>query len=366
MRRLLLALAAIVISLGEGAAQDAAVPAPPADKLEAITHGGIDDYVLPAHDSLRSETGRFKQQIDAYCSAPTAASRDALRTGFTNLLIAWAGTDFLQFGPLTRQNRFDRFAFWPDPHGTGERQLRQWLAAQDAAMLEPGAIARQSAAVQGLPALERLLFEAPRGLTIAMPPETYRCEVARAVAGNLVAIAAEARAEWDGDKGWRALMLSPGTDNPVYQKPPEPVVELLKALLSGIERLSDQRIQPARGPGPQFAKASRAPYALSGATIAYWRASADSLDRFARALRLGSVLPEADRQLARTAEAEFGNLKSALGAVGNELEPALTRPEPRARLGEALAILRRLRDLMGTGLPGAAGLTPGFNALDGD
>jgi predicted lipoprotein len=342
------------------------VPPPPADVLTRMTISAVDTYILGALDRWKASTAGYGATLAQYCRAPSADGRTELRTGFADLLVAWAGVDFLQFGPLARDARADRYAFWPDPHGTGERQLRQFLAQRDPAILAPGALAKQSAAVQGLPALERLVFDGSDALASAATPIPFRCDLAKAVAANLGAIADAVVAEWQGDRGWRALMLAPTHDNPVYIKADEPVVELMKALISGLERLSDQRISPARGPMPQAARASRAPYAMSGATPAYWRASADSLTRFAEALGLTGLVPPDKAAMASDAATQWTKLHDALAAAGNDLEAALTSPGPRAKLGDALTTLQRLKTLFGTEIPATVGLTTGFNALDGD
>jgi predicted lipoprotein len=212
-----------------------------------------------------------------------------------------------------------------------------------------------------------LLFGASNGLLAAAQPDPTRCALAQAIAANLAAIAAAANADWQGDTGWRALMLSPGPDNPVYLDPNEPVADILRSLLQGLEVLRDQRIQPARGPMPEAAKASRAPYWRSGSTIAYWRASADALLRYAMAAGLTDLAPKpTGNALKREAEFEFENLRKALGALAPPLDKALTDPKSREKLGYAMIVLESLRSIYRNQLPGAAGLSPGFNALDGD
>ena len=86
--------------------------------------------------------------------------------------------DFLRFGPMAQEGRYERFAFFPDVHGTGARQLRRFLATEDEALLKPGALREQSAAVQGLPALESLLFSGSKALLDAEDAEPYRCALA--------------------------------------------------------------------------------------------------------------------------------------------------------------------------------------------
>jgi predicted lipoprotein len=335
-------------------------PAPTAEALQAATQRAVDGYIVGAYDALAAQTATFADGLTAYCATHDLSQAASADYGFTALLEKWAGVDFINFGPISRDTRFDRFAFWPDPHGTGDRQLRQFLARPDPAILAPGALRKQSAAIQGLPALEILLYSGTKS--------PIACDLAKAIAANLHEIAASAAEEWKGDKGWRALMLSPGPGNPVYTDANQSLTDVLRALLLGLEVLRDQRIQPARGPMPDAAKASRAPYWRSGSSIAYWRASAAALQRYAEAAGLTQLVASGDtaRALNTASEFEFRNLAGALGAVSPPLDKALVDPQPRGKLGYALLVLQSLRAIYQTQLPGAAGISPGFNALDGD
>jgi hypothetical protein len=361
-------IACAVAPVGSWAQEGGPAPSPPTpEALAAVAKGAVDDYLVPAYADLETAARQLSAGLSSFCAAPANEAADDVRAKFLVLLQKWAGVDFVDFGPMQRDNRASRFAFWPDPHGTAERQLRQLVARPDPKILEPGELAKQSAAIQGLPALEVLLFGASSGLLAAAQPDPTRCSLAQVIAANLAAIATAANADWQGDTGWRALMLSPGPDNPVYLDPNQPVADILRSLLQGLEVLRDQRIQPARGPMPEAAKTSRAPYWRSGSTIAYWRASADALFRYATAAGLTDLAPKPTGDaLKHEAEFEFENLRKALGAVEPPLDKALTDPEPREKLGYAMIVLESLRNIFRNQLPGAAGLSPGFNALDGD
>src|SRR4051812_1119257 len=174
-------------------------------------------YIIPAYGELDSATGALSSALSDFCAAPVPERADALREKFAATVRAWAGVDFLRFGPMAQDGRYERFAFFPDVHGVGARQICGFLISQDDALLKPGAIAKQSAAVQGLPALESLLFSDNATLLLPAPPEPFRCKLAVAVAENMRKIAGEALAGWQGDKSWATLLENPAADNQVYR-----------------------------------------------------------------------------------------------------------------------------------------------------
>jgi hypothetical protein len=220
--------------------------------------------------------------------------------------------------------------------------------------------------VQGLPALESLLFSGDDALAGAATPDRYRCALAAAVAGNIARIAGEAQEGWTGPDGWQALIENPGPENPVYRTEKEAVTEILKALLLGLEQTRDHRLVAALGETPDKANARRAPYAMSGNALSYLGASARALEDFAETADLASLLPADAAWMADAARFEFANLARALDTGGDDLAAALADPAAREKLAYAAIVLRSLRDIFQLQLAPAAGLSPGFNALDGD
>ncbi len=186
MTRALALLLAVLCAAPAAAVTDADVA--------AVVERSVRGSILPAYDALAEDAGAMAQALESYCGEPTSEEREALAPAFAALVEGWAAADFFRFGPMASEGRYERFAFWPDPHGTGQRQLRRFLASKDETLLAPGTIAKQSAAVQGLPALDSLLYSGNDALVADDAPDAFRCALAGAVAGNVAAIAEEARA----------------------------------------------------------------------------------------------------------------------------------------------------------------------------
>jgi uncharacterized protein len=373
MLRLLFVLAAIAGGVASAAAQNAVtgegtpiVPVATEADYQRVVENAVNDYIVPAYGRLERAAAELKPAVAEVCRAASADSRDALEKAFIAAITAWADVDFLRFGPVVQEGRYERFAFWPDVHGTGARQLRRFLASEDEALLAPGALARQSAAVQGLPALESLLFSGSKALIASEAPEPYRCALAETVADNLKTIATETLAGWSGEKGWAALIEKPGPRNPVYRTHAEAMTEILKGILTGLEQLRDHRLVAALGDSPDQAKASRAPYNSSGQALAYMSASADAVKRFADASGILRLLPDNQTSYANSVGFEFRNLEGALGSAGTDLEAALADEALRGKLTYAAVVVQSLRDLFQKRIAVWAGLTVGFNSLDGD
>ena len=246
--------------------------------LQRVVEATVSAYVLPAYDTLHRQTTVLVETVDKFCRSPSSNNADAARAAFSEVLSAWAAVDFLRIGPMAQGGRYERFAFWPDVHGTGARQLRQFLARRDESLLDLRALAEQSAAVQGLPALESLLFSGSKALRKSAPPDPYRCALALAISRNADLIAAETAAAWRAE--WASILTTPGPGNPVYRSPDEAMTEILRAVLTGLEQLRDHRLVPVLGDASKPALASRAAYnpsvrlsRISGPRLPRWSSS---------------------------------------------------------------------------------------------
>jgi len=336
-------------------------PGPSVEGLTAVARKAIADYFIPSYENLRTATAKLVEVMQESCKSPTTEPSEAVRAAFTDVLKAWARVDFLRFGPMAEKARLERFSFLPDPHGTGARQLRQILAKPDPALLEPGAIARRSAAVQGMPAFEVLVFGGSDDAETA----AYRCQLALRIAENLNLIANEVVAEWTREGGWRDLMLSPGGNNIVYRDATEPLVEILKAIVTGLQQMRDQRLLPALGKSIAVAKPMRGPFVRSGLSFVYLDASADAIEELVERSDVFSLTPADAATLLAATEAAMSEFRASI-AVGKPWTEALVDPASYDKLQHAFDVLKTLEDIFNFRFAEAAGISPGFNALDGD
>ena len=274
------------------------------------------DYIVPAYAGscdARQRAG-LTASSRTFATSPTTRPATRLAAAFADTIRAWAGVDFLRFGPMAQEGRYERFAFLPDVHGTGARQIRRFLASEDEALLEPGALAGQSAAVQGLPALESLLYSGDERAAQGRRARSHSAaDSAAAVAGNMRRSPPRRFSAGQGESGWAELIEEPGPENPVYRTHAEAMTEILKAILTGLEQVRDHRLLPALGETPEEAKASRAPYNASGpGAPLHRRVRRTRLQRFVETSGILGLVPEQQAMdYANSVGFEFANLKRA-------------------------------------------------------
>ncbi len=338
---LLLALAVASPAAAQIGGEEEAAPL----DFRAILEDGLKGAVEPAFADFTASAEALATAAAAHCAGTSA--RDAATSAYAATYAAWMGPELYRFGPVEESGAVLKVNFWPDPKNAAGRFLTQLRAASPEDQGNPEFIAKQSAAVQGLPALERLYFG-----------EGDPCPAAQGIAGNLARIAAELEAAWeDPTEGWASLMRHPGAENPVYQTPSESAVALYRALDQGLEVLADRRL------GRPMERARLAEAWRSDLSAANMRAQFDALRKLYDAAFARFDPPESFAPLAPL----WTETQAALKALPDPLdEAALAAPEGKAAVKTAHDAVKRLRRALGVRLVPTLGVGVGFNALDGD
>jgi uncharacterized protein len=333
--------------------------APPAPMSHtAMVKTVIEQHIIPHIDAMKAAFAPLPDAVGALCKSGSPQDAKALDDRFRRAVIAYAGVDHLRFGPMQQNGRREQISFWPDPRGFVARQMRLLLLNKDDGIAKPGALAKQSAALQGLPALENLMRSADVPLGPAEAAH-YRCVVAEAIANNLVRLADEVSDGWEKSGGWADKMLHPGPANDTYKNESEPAVEVVKALIVGLSLVGDVQMKP------QVDNAMRLspPYDKSGLRKDFYAANVASLRQLYNTLDLESYLQPNMLWIKDWVAGTWRTLESSDGAGGRAPHaPREDAPTPR----EVFDRTNMLRNMVANRLSVAAKLTVGFNELDGD
>ncbi|PWC37913.1 imelysin family protein [Azospirillum sp. TSO35-2] len=367
----------IVLGLMSAAAAVAALlPGAPAlaarrtDKDSDFLGGMVRTHALPRFDALVTAATAYADTLDRFAANPTAAGLEEGRAAHLAVTDAWAAVQHLRPGPLTINLRADRLSFWPERPGVVQRQIAQILRDHDPKLLQPGALARQSAAVQGLTVLERLLFD--DGVTVdgftGSDAKHYRAQLAAAAARNIAVIATEAR------DGWKELEapLAAGQPTVLGPTPAEAVNTLFASAITAMQVVIDQKLMAPLGPGIDDAKPAVVEALRSGRALRNIALNLGGL----RALLMGehggpgfiALLPDNDdgATAKQAIDESFAAAISAIDAVPEPLNKAVTDPATRKKTESALRLIKAARvEMLGTLAP-LLDITLGFNELDGD
>ena len=362
------AILALITSLANPSPAAADKTAEPSLKVLQMKRimAAIDGHVIPRLGILVASAESLAGETTSYCKNGQPDHWVRLRASFAKTVVAWATVSHLQFGPIVKNARAQRVSFWPDPRSIVWRQLKRVVAKQDESLLVPGAIGNQSVALQGLSALELLLDKKIPTGDGATASDSYKCKLAAAIADNVVTITQTEYAEWKSENGWRATWLSqhPNADETSHSAA---MTALVKSVLTGLQVIREQQVLILQKTLTGEGKTSRLPYFRSGLSTLYLRASVEGTCELLGKIDLGyfapkdmswikAWLPDACRILnQRAANTEIPKSKHAFPGKLDAFD-----------LRQLRFYTNSLRQIIGRQIAPLAGLTIGFNELDGD
>lgn len=362
--RLLLALLA-GLGLGLGLAAPAMAASAETTKLDVVRNA-IDGYIRPGYAAMASDAAAMAAAQAALCDRPSAERLSEARQAFAGLVASHARIEFVRFGPIVTDNRAERFLFWPDPKGIALRQVQAIIGgASDAAATDAKGLRGKSVAVQGLGALEFVLFGTGAD-SLAGAEGAFRCRYGAAIAENLSLIARDVSAEWRAGAGFAESLTNPAPRRPAYRSIDDSLEEVVGIFIFGFEAIRDLRLQPAIGASLEKANPNAWIYRRSNLTKTSLQADFTGLADLFKASKLGGVLPTPQHWLADTLSFEFGNAGRALQTIGAPLKDAVTSPDERVRLATLLTLTQTLQRTFTDQLAPALGFSAGFSSLDGD
>ncbi|PDQ17302.1 peptidase M75, Imelysin [Mesorhizobium sanjuanii] len=340
-------------------------PASAAVKASEIIQRAIDGFVRPAYASLHQHAETLTKSMGNLCAAPSQKELDAARAAFSATVDAWSVAEIIGFGPIKENNRLERMLYWPDRKSIGLKQVQAALAGKDPTATDPLQLAGKSVAMQGLGALEFVLY-GDGAETLAGKEDPYRCAYGAAVAGNIETIAADVSDAWNKPGGFAALWANPGPQNALYRDGTEAVTELVGVLINELEMVRDVRLKGFFGGSPEDDKPKQAIYWRSQNTGASLAGNLSGMDALFEASKLGDALPQDSRWMAESIHIQLVNGAADASAVKGPVDKALADPAQRQKLDHFSLVTSSLTTLIGTRLTAEFGLTAGFSSLDGD
>jgi len=315
------------------------------------------ERLAPAHAAFADAAEGLSGAVGAYCAGPDAARLEAARAAFLDAADRWMAIQWVGFGPDVFLMRSTRIQFWPDPRNTIGRQLSEALSEEREDLLEPAALADASVALQGLPALERMLFADTR-----IDDSAYACALARAIAANTADMAGTLARAWQ---------------DPAAAQAPTPegaalIGEVYRGVFEHLTAVVERKLRPVLGETPADARPRLAESWRSERSLSNIARNLDGVagvvggpdgPGFAAVLRGPAGAPEVADRLAALLDAAR---ETAGGLSGVPMAAAVAEGPRREDLMVLASTLEDLRRHWEGPVGDALGLRVGFNSMDGD
>lgn len=325
----------------------------------------VEDAIKPGFAGFAEAARDMRLAMGGLCDEPSAAGLDEAQEQFKAVVIAWSRIENYRFGPLMKDNRSDRILFWPDRKGIALKQVQAILATKDASAIDVATLKGKSVAVQGLGALEFVLF-GTGAETLTAPEGDFRCDYGNAIAGAVSDVAAEMSVEWYDAPGIATRMIRPSEADADYRSNDEVLTELVGVMAHGVEAIRDQRILPFLGRDGEAPKPKSALFWRSGMTVPTIANSFFGLRMLLNNSAIWQYTPTVQFWIGQDALAEFDKVEVEVAKLTGTVEEAVNDPVQKAALEAIVGSSQVLGKLTGEDLPAALGLSVGFSSLDGD
>ncbi|MEW7009045.1 imelysin family protein [Lentilitoribacter sp. EG35] len=351
-----------VASLGILLTTQQAIAAPTTDQVKSVMRQTIEDVVRPAYQNFGAQTELLKNQVSQLCTSPNNAALSTAQNQFTTTAHSWASIELFRSGPVMDKNRLERVLFYPDRKSTGLKQVQRLVAKGDLATIAPDIIDQKSVAVQGLGALEFLLFGTGHS-ELSTKVNSFRCQFAASVTNNLHSIATELQTKWNSE--YSEQWINTGQKNSVFINDQEAVIELLGTVVHGLEAIKDIRLKAFLREEQQRDRPKSALFWRSENTLSMMKANLEFVHSLLRDGGLYSLVGKNSR-IADQIEFELKQNKKAINAIEGPLLEALKDPALRKKLVYFGTSLTFAIDRIDQQFAQELGLSSGFSFSDGD
>jgi predicted lipoprotein len=309
----------------------------------------VDRFIVPHYQALSLTADAQEKAWAEFCAKPDEMGFETLQRAYLATADSWSQIEFLHYGPIDDEFRAERLSYWPERKNATAKALTELLEKDGDKDLAPEVFVKSSVAVQGLPALERLLFDDKAQTEMLNGTrKTRRCAVGQAIAWNVVTIAHDVRLGWTNDVA--QSLVKPETAK-------EATSRIATDLLSSFALMRDTKLRPMLGKDA----ASARPMLAEG-----WRSKRS---KRALMLNLETALDLAKLIMAGKdgdTPATVTTASSFAQALPEDFGAAVSDIKQRQQFYLVLDALAAARDKAHVEIPAVLGVTVGFNSQDGD
>lgn len=321
----------------------------------AINIAVTDELIIPAYQNLEASSLELISATENFCADLSEPNLDDLKLAHQRAMTSWQAIQHIQFGPITYFNWNYRMQYWPDERGATGRQLSSLIASQDEAALTSDSFARQSVGIQGLPALEIILYE--DDALNEFQNNNFLCLLSGTIARNINEISSGVTQRWLDE--YRDLVLDPVEDG-FYEDAEDLSIDFLKALQEAIAKIRDLKLAPALGESFASSRNRSAESWRSESSMANIKTNIVNLESLFRAYT--AAFYEEDVSAVNNI---FADLAVSLADLPDSLSAILLDEALYAQLQSLHAEIEELHEALETALKNTD-LYLGFNSLDGD
>lgn len=323
------------------------------------------EYIQPRYADLFTKSQTLRSAATELCQSASKQNLELAQSEFIGFANSWARIEWFRVGPIMSKNRVERILFYPDRKSTGLKQVQRALLNQDQTVTNFNRLAQKSVAVQGLGALEFILFGT--GFEdLQSATGSHRCRFANAVAQNLEHISKTLSDGWANGSMAAQFWINPNDENPLFRDDNEALNVLIGTLVHGLEALKDVRIGAFL---KEEAKLDRPKSALmwrSENTIGMIENGLEGLNELFDKSGIETLLGAENRNISDAIRFEFNQAINTARILNKSVFDILADNEERQKVSYLKLAIGFTMSRIDENLSRQLGLSAGFSFGDGD
>lgn len=338
---------------------------PSKPEIERVLKLTVNNIVRPALLSFSNSANAMSSSMKELCTNPSMKKLENSRAAFKQVAIAWGGIEHFRSGLILEENRLERILFYPDRKSTGLKQVQRRLLNKDVTLTDLKSMQTKSVAVQGLGAIEFLLFGSGYE-ELKTSSGSFRCDFAKTASQNVEAISNEVLTSWNGGSAYTKGWMNAGTSNSVFANEQEAINELLGILVHGLGAVRDIRIGGFLNKEAKYDRPKSALLWRSQSTVPVLKANFEMLEALMVKGGLYSLVKEDLNGTVNSLQFEFMQINYALNSIEPPIVDALQDEDQRKKLVFLKNSLGYLIERIDGEFALMLGLSSGFSFSDGD
>ena len=320
--------------------------------------------IQAGYGELNTQAVKLVETVQHHCAATVQAQEQSLvqvKAQWQATMLAWQRIQWVRFGPIATNNDDWKLQFWPDKKNLVARKVQEILNQKQP--ITQKHIAEASVVIQGLSALEYLIYE----------PAVQRshCELLVAVAENVNVVSASLKTQWQSDGPFVTQWIQLSQTERAANLPNQAVGEVFDGLLAQMERIKLDKLGGPLGlknrtkkPNGYFAESWRSGTSLNNikANVAAFRLIVEGQGVGLVALLKHNHQSDLAHQLLQ----QVIQIQDTLATINVPLNKAVLDETNRKQVEALHNEFGALNSLLKNKVAPALNVSLGFNANDGD
>lgn len=331
----------------------------------------VNQHIVPSYQRLLKSSIQLQNDIASYCKPLKMTESDkkedkghldqqavSISNNFKQLYLNWASVQPINFGPITYLKRQTRMQYWPDKHNVGSKQLRRLLADERSKKLSLDELQKKSVALQGLPALEKIIFS-------KKPITSANCTLAHRISENIESIARETYDGWIQPPAlFMNDFLPKNYDYGTYSSTEEITSVIAKGITHYLAIIEQEKLKSVVEKNLHKNNLRKLEAWRSGISAQLIHANLKMLENMYLSV-FSAQLIHKNITLDKNIKRLFSSLKSATQSTASLYE-RLQMPEEHQKVLRWKKDIRELQELVHQAFNQELGIAFSFNSLDGD